>query len=93
MTTLASKVTIPEQVTYNEVGGEIVLLNLESGKYYGLDEIGARMFTLLHEQGQLETVYAVLLEEYKVNAERLKNDLIKLVDELARNDLVKVSEE
>ena len=93
MTTLASKVTIPEQVTYNEVGGEIVLLNLESGKYYGLDEIGTRMFTLLHEQGQLETVYAVLLEEYKVDAERLKNDLIKLVDELARNDLVKVSEE
>jgi hypothetical protein len=93
MTTLASKVSISEQVTYNEVGGEIVLLNLESGKYYGLDEIGARMFTLLHDKGKLEIVYAMLLEEYKVDAERLKKDLIELVDELARNDLVKVSED
>ena len=88
MTTLASKVKIPEQVTYNEVGGEMVLLNLESGKYFGLDDIGTRMFTLLNELGHLEAAYQVLLGEYQVEAERLKNDLIVLVDELAGHELL-----
>jgi hypothetical protein len=88
MTTLASRVRIPGQVTYSQVGGELVLLNLESGQYYGLDEVGARMFVLLAEHGGLEAAYQALLVEYEVEAGRLEGDLIALADDLAAHGLL-----
>ena len=92
MTNINSKVNIPEQVTFREVSGEMVLLNLESGKYFGLDEVGARMYALLAEDGCLEAAYQTLLEEYEVDPERLQSDLIALVEDLAEHGLLHVLE-
>lgn len=88
MTSLDSKVQIPDQVTYREISGEMVLLNLESGKYYGLDEVGARMYALLAEHGNLEAAFQSLLAEYEVEPVQLEGDLIALVNDLAEQGLV-----
>ena len=92
MTTLDSKVEIPEQVTYSEVDGEMVLLNLESGKYYGLDEVGARSYALLAEHSSLQAAFQALLTEYEVETDRLEGDLIALVKDLVEHGLLLVSE-
>jgi hypothetical protein len=90
MTTLQSKITHPKDTLFHELAGEGVLLNLETGKYYGLDEVGTRMWMLLVEQGSLETVYRILLEEYDVDAFRLEHDLIELADKLAEQGLIRL---
>jgi len=90
MTSLAFSVRIPDQVTYREISGEMVLLNLESGKYYGLDEVGARMYILLAEHGSLEAAFQAMLAEYQVEAEQLEADLITLVEDLAAHGLLHV---
>ena len=92
MTDLKSKVRISEGVMFRDLGGEMVLLNLESGKYYGLDEVGTRMWALLEAYGDLEAAYQVLLDEYEVDEAQLQADLVRLVDELAANELVSVQE-
>jgi hypothetical protein len=92
MTTLQSTVTIPADVMFREISGEAVLLSLQTGKYYGLDEVGARMWALLAELGCLEPAYRTLLDEYDVPPERLQTDLIQLVDKLAAQGLLQVSE-
>ena len=92
MITIDSTLRVPEDVLFHELSGEAVILNLVSGKYYGLDEVGTRMWTLLSEHGRLEPAYRALLEEYDVDQERLQADLIKLVEDLSAQGLVQVDE-
>ena len=84
------RVEISPSVIYRDVSGEVVLLNLQSGVYYGLDPVGSRMWQLLMEQRPLDDVCSVMLEEYEVTADVLRADLSKLVDELASKGLVTV---
>ena len=57
---------VSPQVLFHEVRGEVVLLSLASGSYYGLNAIGSRMWHLLRERGEVEGVVLRLLDEYKV---------------------------
>lgn len=85
-----STVRVPETVAFQVLNGEAMLLNFDTGKYYGLDEIGTRMFTLLKEQANVESVLRSLLNEYEVGQDRLEADLLKLVNDLLRNGLLVV---
>lgn len=88
MTTLASRIRVPQEVLFRELEGEAVVLNLATGKYYGLDAVGTRMWTLLVEHGQVEAAYRALLTEYEVDAAQLMQDLLELVDKLASHGLL-----
>lgn len=92
MATLESRVSIGKDVLFRDLGGEAVLLNLESGKYYGLDEVGTRMWSLLLEHGQVKGAYTALLAEYDVDEERLREDLLHFVEELASHGLLRIDE-
>lgn len=93
MATLASKITVPADVLFRDLQGESVILDLQSGKYYGLDEVGTRLWHLLARYGQLGPVYQSLLEEYDVAADQLQADILQLVDTLAGYELLQVNDE
>jgi hypothetical protein len=90
---ITSNVRIAPNVSFHDLDGEAVMLNLESGKYYGLDEVGTRMWNLMAAHGALSPVLQALLEEYDVSEERLQGDLLKLVDDLAAHGLVIIENE
>lgn len=90
MITLETRVSQRKEVLFHELGGEAVLLNLESGKYFGLDEVGTRMWLLITEHGQLAPAYEALLAEYEVEPERLEQDLLKLANQLLEHGLLEV---
>jgi len=73
---------------FRDLDGEAVVLNLKTGKYYGLDELGTRMWSLLAEHGRVEPAYRALLDEYEVSEEQLRNDLLSFIDNLASHDLL-----
>ena len=50
---LADQITVSPEVLFQEVGGEAVLLDLASESYFGLDDVGMRIWQLLQEQGSL----------------------------------------
>lgn len=85
-------VQVPKDVLFQEVGGEAILLNLENGKYYGLDEVGTRMWTLLAEHGNPEPVVSAMLKEFDVEEAQLSVDLHGLIAKLAENGLLHVTE-
>jgi len=76
------KVIISEEALSQEVNGETVILDLNSESYFGLDEVGTRIWQLLQEHGELRKVFDVMLEEFDVDADRLEKDLNELVGEL-----------
>jgi len=92
MATLKSQISIPEEVLFRDLDGEAVVLNLTSGKYYGLDETGTRMWTLLAQYSRIDAAFKDLLEEYEVTEEQLRQDLLHLVEELAAHGLLELHE-
>jgi hypothetical protein len=85
---LTDRVTIPPQVMARQVGAETVILDLNSGTYFGLDPVGARIWTLLAEGKTVAETCATLLDEYEVEAGRLEQDVFNLLDALAGQGLV-----
>ena len=65
-----------------------MILNLETGHYFGLDEVGARMVELIGEHGDVEKVVACMVEEYDASQSQIKADLEELLKELVINNLV-----
>lgn len=85
-------VRIADGVLMSPVANEAVLLNIETGHYFGLNEVGARAWSLLADGLDLQAVTARLLEEYEVAESVLRTDLDLLVDGLVRAELVVVEE-
>ena len=95
MLTLESKVSVPKEVLFHEVADEevdeMVLLDLVHGLYFSLDDVGARMFVLITEHGELKAVHQALLEEYMVDPQQLEQDLLALTERLVANGLLQIS--
>jgi hypothetical protein len=85
---LTSRIAVHPSVICRELSGETVLLNLESGVYYGLDGIGTRVWQLLLEGRTIADVCAVMLEEYDVSSDVLQDDVSSLVNELRERGIV-----
>lgn len=88
----SQKVVAPDSVLFRELGGEAVLLNLDNESYYGLDEVGTRMWNLLTTSPSIQDAHAALLDEYDVEPERLAADVRELVGELVEQGLLTVAE-
>ena len=81
-------VRISEQVVFKPVGDEMVLLDFQSGMYYGLDPVGVRIWQLIAAQHPLGAVVDTLLAEYDVPHETLERDVDALLAELESRGLV-----
>jgi hypothetical protein len=88
---LNSRVRILDDVLFQELQGEAVLLNLKTGVYLGLDQIGTQIWQLLQADGSLGKVSEVILREYDVTPEKLTRDLVNLVAQMEQQGLVEVS--
>ena len=91
MLTRDARLKIPEQVVTRQVGDETVLLNLESGTYFGLDPVGSRFLELLEADGALAAVIARMLEEFEVTEAQLEDDLLRLADEMLASGLLETA--
>ena len=88
--TLAQRATRSDDALFQEVGGEAVLLDLASERYFGLDPVGTRIWTLLADDNRLQAVCDALCAEYDADPVRIQDDLIALVTQMAEAGLVKL---
>lgn len=89
---LKRTISVPDSVLVRELDGESVLLDVRSEKYFGLDEVGTRMWAALTRLGDTESACKALLEEFDVEPERLRADLEALLGELVDQGLLVVHE-
>ena len=89
---LNQKVIFADTVFAQEVDGEMVLLDMESENYFGLDEVGTAIWQAMQEKETLKEVFEVLLDQYEVEEEMLEHDLSDFVGKLVESGLVEVQE-
>ena len=81
---------LSSEVLFQEVSGELVLLDMASESYFGLDEVGARVWSILGEGQSFGQVLDRLLEEYDVDRATLESDVAALLDSLKEAGLISV---
>ncbi len=91
MVSLADRVTVPAHVLVRFLDKESVLLNIETERYFGLDETGTRMWQLVTAAPSVDAAYLQLLDEYDVEAELLRSNLTDLLSRLVENGLLQVT--
>jgi Coenzyme PQQ synthesis protein D (PqqD) len=81
----------PNQVSC-ELQGEEVILNLQSGVYYGLDSVGAVIWKLIEEPRTVASIRDAMLEKFEVDAERCEKDLFVLLSRLSEEGLIEITD-
>lgn len=75
-------------VLVRDLGGEAVLLDLDSGRYFGLNATGVRIWTLLGEGAEMATIRDLLAAEYALAGDEIAADIRELCAHLEAEGLV-----
>jgi hypothetical protein len=90
MLTLDSTLRFPAYVSFTIVEEDAILLNTHTDKYFALNDVGARLWNLLSEGKLLKECHQVLLQEYEVDSAQLEQDILELLEQLRKHDLVEI---
>jgi hypothetical protein len=85
-----ARIEVRDTVLTREIDGEMVLLDLASEIYYGLDDVGTRIWATLVEHGSVSAARQALIEEFDVAPAMLDRDLARLLGELESHGLVAI---
>jgi hypothetical protein len=92
MSTLNTRLRIPDTVIFTTVEQDAILLNTSTNQYFALEEVGMRLWELISAGQGLREAHQTLLAEYEVAPEELERDLLDLLERLKENGLVEVVE-
>lgn len=81
--------TVKDQVSAN-LSDEVVILNLKTGIYFGLNPVGAFIWSLIQKPTSIRSVREKVLEEYDVDPERCDSELVDLIQQLCDASLIEV---
>lgn len=85
-------VTISEHVIFEQLGDNVVLLDLNSEQYFELNGVGSRIWSLLQEYSDLDEVFKVLTQEYELDEADLQAEISVFVDRLASQGWLRTSQ-
>lgn len=75
-----------------ELGGEMVLLDVSAGEYYGLNELGSLIMTHLKEPLSVAEVKERIQSTFDVEKEQLEEDLNAFLEEMIKYKLIKIED-
>ena len=87
----SDRVQIPDDVLISKLQEESVILNLDNERYFGLDDVGTRILSVLTTSDSIEAAYQTLVNEYDVDGTVLRQDLLQLLEELASQGIIQIS--
>ena len=88
-----STVVMAKEQLWCDLAGEVAILNLRNGVYYGLDPVGARIWNLIQTPRTVNEVRDTLVSEYDVDLDCCAQDLLALLQALAAEGLIEVKNE
>jgi hypothetical protein len=86
----AVRIELSEDVAFRELSGQAVLLDLASGIYFGLNEVGTRLWELLSENDSLDSATDALEREFDVSADVLRADVNQLLEQMQSKGLLQI---
>lgn len=75
---------------YSNLSKEVVILDLKSEEYYGLNHVGATIWHLLQEPKAVSEIKSIILNKYDVDLEQCDRDLKSFLEELKHQGLIEI---
>lgn len=89
--TTATTVVAVDDALSTTIDGETVILHLDVGKYYGLNEVGTFVWDLLQEPRSVDELCREVVDAYEVDRDRCRPDVEDLLVDLVEKDLVRLT--
>lgn len=71
-----------------EIDGDTVMMNIETGHYFGLDDIGSAAWKAIEKPSPIASIQTSLLEQYDVSSEQCTRDLLTFLSELLEQRII-----
>ena len=88
-----SWVVVNKNQIFSELQGEAVILDINSGVYYGLNQVGASIWNLIQDPKTVKEIKDALLAEYEVDPQACETDILVLIEDLATKGLIEIRHE
>ena len=88
--TLNSIVTQAEDQVSTDIDGEVVLMGIENGNYYGFDKILSRIWTLIETPTTISSLIEQLMQEYDVERSECESDVLSVLNEMLEDKLISI---
>ena len=79
-----------EEIVASDIDGETVMMSVENGKYYGLDDIGSHIWELIERPVKVSDLINTLIERYDVDHETCERDVLKFLNGLNEDEILAV---
>lgn len=86
-----SVVVTAKEKRYSKLNEEVVILDLKSESYYGLNHVGATIWQSLQKPKTVSEIQDLILNKYDVESEQCDRDLITFLEELKHQGLIEVT--
>jgi len=83
-----TRVVASKNQVSSDVVGEVIILNLMSGLYFGLKDVGAEIWNLVKHPTTVADITAAIVQDYEVDLESCEHDVRALLEELAAEGLI-----
>ena len=89
--TASSEVVASKNQVATQLGAEVVILGVDAGRYFGLNEVGARVWDLVQTPIRVSALCDALLSEFEVDRQELEKDVLELLTDMQDKGLVDVA--
>ncbi len=85
---LNTRIQQREGVIHTEVNGEMVLMHVERGFYFSLNEVGAFIWKNIVKAESLAGLCSLVQQEFDVAEDQCREDILALAEKLGEEGLV-----
>ncbi len=81
-----------KEVVQSKIGDEVVMLDVESGYYFGLNSVASVIWDMMKEKIDLNTLVENLMKEFEVDKETCESDTLELLAEMKEKKIIRIIE-
>ena len=79
------------EIDDTDLDGEKVMMNLDKGEYFMINEVGSRIWEIISEPINVKEIISTLRNEYEVDEETCKDTVIEFLGRLDNADLISIN--
>lgn len=79
-----------EDINVTNLDGEKVMMDLEKGKYFALNEVGSRIWDIIDRPVSVKEITGILLKEYDIDEKSCQDEVINFIGRMNDAEIIKV---
>ncbi|GAB5528384.1 MAG: hypothetical protein Roseis3KO_01610 [Roseivirga sp.] len=74
----------------SEIDGKIVMMNIETGTYHGLDEVATTIWTFLEDSADIKSICSHLQNKYDVDQKTCEEETVTFLQQMADKNMITI---